>query len=314
MRFVKKLFGGHKAPAARGRKSTTVRLAVEGLEERSLMAAGLGLGLSSASALGAVSQPVLSRTAAVVNQAAPDGPLAVANPIDYQTDVKFKLPYQDGNYWIIVPSSYNPQTPTELFVWSHGCYGTSEYEIDNYKARDGGPSYITIAIDGHEYNPDIPDDACCWNMDTDPQRVLDAIADVKTHFNIDPRRVVLGGYSSGGDLSYRIAFEHSTEIAGVLAENTSPFRDTGLDPAVALAAPVHFHIAHLAHTRDETYAIAGVESEIAAVRAAGQPADNWASLDLIEKDGTHYDGNTIPDFQNELLPHLGDGWLSPAIV
>ena len=55
-----------------------------------------------------------------------------------------------------------------------------------------------------------------------------AIADVKTHFNIDPRQVVLGGYSSGGDLSYRIAFTHSTEIAGVLAENTAPFRDTGL--------------------------------------------------------------------------------------
>src|SRR5262249_35165860 len=40
MRFVKKLFGGHKAPAACGRKRTTVRLQVEGLEERSLMAAG----------------------------------------------------------------------------------------------------------------------------------------------------------------------------------------------------------------------------------------------------------------------------------
>src|SRR5207248_979494 len=107
-------------------------------------------------------------------------------------------------------------------------------------AAAGGPTYIAMTIDSREGG--------CWDVNADPAAVLAAIADVKTHFNIDPRRVVLGGYSSGGDLSYRIAFTHSTEIAGVLAENTSPFRDTGLAPFQALAAPFHFHVVLLAHT------------------------------------------------------------------
>src|SRR5262249_23734885 len=270
MRFVKTLFGGHMAPAARGRKRATVRLGVEGLEERSLMAAALPSSVPTA-------------------------------PLDYTPDTVFKV----GNYWIDVPASYDAthHTPAELLVWSHGCGGESKYDISDVAAKAGGPTYIAIALDGREGG--------CWDVNADPASVLAAIADVKTHFNIDPQRVVLGGYSSGGDLSYRVAFTHSTEIAGVLAENTSPFRDTGLTPDQALAAPAHFHIVHLAHTEDTTYPLSGVLSEINAVKAAGFP------VDLIERPGTHWDNDngdtgTTHDLKTFLLPHLGDGWASMA--
>ena len=53
-----------------------------------------------------------------------------------------------------------------------------------------------------------------------------ALADFETHFNVDRRRVILGGYSSGGDLAYRTGFRHSSTFAGLLIENSSPFRDT----------------------------------------------------------------------------------------
>src|SRR5262249_30788618 len=124
MRFLNKLFGPHKTPAARGRKRTTVRLQVEGLEERSL--------LSSA-------------------------PTA---PIGYTPDTVFKL----GNYWIDVPAGYDAthQTPTELFVWSHGCGGESKYDIYDVVATAGGPTYIAITIDGREGG--------CWDMNADPAR------------------------------------------------------------------------------------------------------------------------------------------------
>ncbi len=59
---------------------------------------------------------------------------------------------------------------------------------------------------------------------------------MKTHFNIDPRRVILGGYSSGGDIAYRTAFYNANSFAGVLAVNTSPFRDTGSSQQDSLAA------------------------------------------------------------------------------
>ncbi len=268
--FPRKEIGGRKTTAARSRGRTTVRLQVECLEERRLLTGPPG-------------------------------------PFPYTPDTVFK----HGTYWIHVPASYDAthQTPAELFVWSHGCGGQSEFDIFDVVSTAGGPSYIAITVDGREGG--------CWDVNADTPLIRNAIADVKTHFNIDPQRVVLGGYSSGGDLSYRIAFTHSTEIAGVLAENTSPFRDTGLTAEQALAAPFHFNIVHLAHTEDDTYPIAGVRAETAAVRAAGLPGDGWATLQLIERPGTHFDadmGNTgtVYDMKTFLLPHLGDGWRSPG--
>jgi len=55
-----------------------------------------------------------------------------------------------------------------------------------------------------------------------------------------------------------------------------------------------------------------VRSETGAVKAAGVPGDGWASLVRIERPGAHYDDNTVPDLKTFLLPHLADGWRSPA--
>jgi predicted esterase len=225
----------------------------------------------------------------------PSGTVPTA-PVDFTPDTPFKL----GNYFIDVPSSYDAsnQTPTTLFVWSHGAGGFSQFDIDDYKWTSGTP-YIEIALDGREGG--------AWDVNADPAAVLAAIADVKTHFNIDPARVILGGYSSGGDLSYRVAFTNSTQIAGVLAENTTPFRDTGLTQDQALSsASFKFHVVQLAHTEDDTYPIDAVRSETDAVKSAGFP------LQLIERPGQHFDDNTVSDFQTLVLPHISDGWTSPA--
>ncbi|HEX4610815.1 MAG TPA: FG-GAP-like repeat-containing protein, partial [Urbifossiella sp.] len=247
----------------RGRARTIVRLGVEELDERCLLS-------------GAVP----------------------TDPVAFTPDTPFKL----GNYWIDVPSSYDPsnQTPTTLFVWSHGAGGMSQFDIDDYKWTTGTP-YIEIALDGREGG--------AWDVDADPAAVLAAIADVKTHYNIETTRVILGGYSSGGDLSYRVAFTNSEQIAGVLAENTTPFRDTGLTQDEALsAASFQFHVVQLAHTGDTTYPLATVQSETDAVKNAGFP------LQLLTAPGHHFDNNTVSDYQTLVLPHISDGWTSPGIV
>lgn len=223
------------------------------------------------------------------------------NPIDYPTDKPFELSSSASKYWVVVPSSYDGshQTPTTLFVWSHGCGGDSGGDIFTISPGGNDQSWISVSVGGR--------DGDCWDPAGDQDKVLKAISNMKTHFNINPRTVVLGGYSSGGDLSYRTAFEHSRQIAGVLAENTTPFRDTGLSQADALAAASYkFNVVHLAHTEDEAYPIATVRAETDAMVDAGFP------LQRIERPGAHFDDNTDPDLQNLLLPHLNDGWTSPG--
>ncbi len=186
----------------------------------------------------------------------------------------------------------------------HGCGGESSGDIYTVSRGTGGDqSHISIAVGGRE-------DAC-WDPNSDGPTVLSAISDVESHFNINPRRVILGGYSSGGDLAYRTAFYHARLFAGVLAENTSPFRDTGSSQSASLAAASwKFHVVHLAQTEDDSYPIAGVREETNAMADAGFP------ITRIEKPGSHYDADTGDtgtdhDLRTLLLPHLKDHWLSP---
>lgn len=253
------------------------------------------------------------RTVAPPKKTPPPTPSTVPpDPVAYTPNTVFSLTSSLGQkYWVDVPTAYDGshRTPTELFVWLHGCGGTGAGDI--YEVSPGGSqSWISIAVGGEEGG--------CWDVDHDSALVLAAIADMKKHFNIDPRRVVLGGYSSGGDLTYRTAFYDAKAFAGVLVENSSPFRDTGSTAAASLgAAAWKFHVVHLAHLQDTTYPIAGVRNETNAMTNAGFPVTR------IEVDGGHYDnpgaienGHAVPgttaDVQSLLLPHLTDGWLAPA--
>jgi pimeloyl-ACP methyl ester carboxylesterase len=226
------------------------------------------------------------------------------DPVDFQPDTPFTLQDSLSNYWVDVPDGYDAsgQTPIELLVWLHGCGGESAGDIYTVSPTSTG-RYIAIAVGGRE------DD--CWDPDTDQDTVLAAIADVETHFNIDRHEVVLGGYSSGGDLAYRLAFYHSLQFAGVLAENTSPFRDTGSTASQSLAAAQwKFNVIQLAHIQDDVYPLAGVVNEVGALQRAGFP------VQLVERAGHHYDDSTATfgsdhDLQTYLLPHLNDGWRSP---
>jgi predicted esterase len=229
-------------------------------------------------------------------------------PISYQVNTPEDITDSQSDYWVDVPPSYDAsnQTPETLLVWMHGCGG--EAEGDTWEISPGDDrSYIAISIGGRD------DD--CWDPDTDVPKVLAAVADVKTHFNIAPRRVIIAGYSSGGDLAYRTIFDNADLFAGILAENTSPFRDTGSTADQSLAAAAwKFNDVHLAHDQDDTYPLAGVQDEITDMQDHGFP------VTLIHVPGDHFDDDndvndtgTDNDLRHYLLPHINDGWQSPPV-
>jgi predicted esterase len=206
------------------------------------------------------------------------------------------------------PNTYDHSTPISLFVWMHGCGGNAAgdmWTIAPFATRQN-QSYIAISIGGR--------DGACWSTSADAPKVLAAIDDVARYFNINPRKVYLGGYSSGGDLTYRVGFENASRFAGLLVENSDPFAHTGASGThlmAAASASWKINVAHLAHLSDTTYPIATVQTNIASLIANGFPAT------LIQRAGTHYDpdnGNfgTNYDLRTFLLPYLDAGWVSPA--
>lgn len=209
-----------------------------------------------------------------------------------------------GPYSLYVPNAYDAShnTPTKLLLWLHGCGGNAYG--DAWSISPGGnQSWLSVSVGGR--------DGECWNVDTDGPLALAALDDVKRRLNVDPRRVVIGGYSSGGDVAYRTAFYNARRFAGVIAENTSPFRDTGSSQSASLAAAAwKLNVAHVAHLSDATYPIAGVRAETGALTTAGY------AMTRIERAGTHWDADTASsgtnyDMRTYLLPYLDAGWTAP---
>jgi predicted esterase len=204
-----------------------------------------------------------------------------------------------------VPENYDSATPINLFVWMHGCGGNAEGDLWAIAppATRATQSYIAVSLGGR--------DGECWDVNSDGPKLLAAIADVQQYFAINARGIHVGGYSSGGDMAYRHGLENASVFAGILAENSDPFRDTGSTPAALVTAPSwKINIGHVAHRSDTTYPIAVVRSSFATLATNEFPAT------LVEKDGTHFDPDTATsgttyDLIHSLLPFLERGWALP---
>jgi pimeloyl-ACP methyl ester carboxylesterase len=224
----------------------------------------------------------------------------------YDANGFFHLNSPEGPYVGYKPDTYDEHTATTLFVWTHGCGGNAEGDLWTIcpPATRANQSYIGISMGGR--------DGDCWDINADNKKVLAAIDHVSKYFNIDPRRIILGGYSSGGDLTYYTAFYNAKKFAGIIVENTSPFRDTTSTQAKSLAAAAwKFNVAHIAHLQDGTYPIAGVRAETDAMEAAGFP------MTRVEKPGTHFEADTPTSGTNHDLitfglPFIDAGWLAPG--
>jgi hypothetical protein len=239
------------------------------------------------------------------NPSAPTAPatgscLPSPGPIAYPVGEPFRHVGECGNeYFGFVPSSYRAGTPMPLLIWLHGCGGEAEGDawVVGPVAEEEPQGWLTLSLGGR--------DGGCWVPSIDEAKVMAALADFEAHFDVNRRRVILAGYSSGGDLAYRTGFRHSPTFAGLLIENSAPFRDTESTQAESLAAATtKLHIVHLAHEADEIYGLAEVEEEVAAVKAAGFP------ITLVKRPGRHYDSHTDSDLRTYLLPHIDDGWLA----
>jgi endoglucanase len=224
-----------------------------------------------------------------------------ANPIAFTKNQPFTTNSGTTNY-VYVPTAYDSthQTPMTLFVFLHGCGGYASGNIWTV-SPGGSQSWISLAVGGAEGG--------CWNLGTDKAKVMAAIADIKTHFNIKPKGVIIGGYSSGGELSYETAFYNANTFAGVLVENSAPFQGSSQQASLAAAA-WKFNVVHLAHRQDWTFPIDDVVAATTAIRAAGHPTT------LIEREGEHWDNpgalpGTDADLATYLFPYLNAGWSSP---
>lgn len=116
-------------------------------------------------------------------------------------------------YGLSIPASYDGRKPVRLDVVLHGRGGTlNEVSFiaahDSTKPVPASQDYIQLDVFGRINN------AYRWAGETD---VFEAIASVQKRYKIDPRRIVLRGFSMGGAGTWHIGLQYPDRWAAIEA-------------------------------------------------------------------------------------------------
>ena len=229
-------------------------------------------------------------------------PTAPTEPIPYTPGTVFPVDAAPLDYSLHVPTTYVPhhQTPTGLLVFLSGCGWTGQDFGELLQSKAPGlatKNYIVMT-------PDLMEGEPCWDTGTDPSRVMAAIADVKTHFNIAPRKVVIGGYSSGGFAAGATAFSNITQFAGVVTLCAPAYTGSVAQAEAIGDAGWRVNVVMRGHANDNTVNISALQVSRDRLLEAGFP------LDYTEVAGLDH-GYVDEDFVY-LFGKISSAWTAPA--
>jgi predicted esterase len=202
-----------------------------------------------------------------------------------------------SSYVAYVPASYDGTKPMRLIVGLHGCgdnamnYAT--WGVNPYDTR-ATQTHIGISIGGQDGN--------CWNMGGDDAKVLAAIDDISKCFWVHQKKISVSGFSSGGQLAYRVGLKNASRFASILIEDSGLYAADSNPDALLANASRKVNIAHLTHTSDPVFPLAKVKADWAKTTAAGFP------LLTKETPGQH-DGQSS-DWATWLIPQSAM-WTAP---
>jgi hypothetical protein len=115
-------------------------------------------------------------------------------------------------YGITLPENYDPKKPTRLYVWLHGRSNTQTESafINGFLSSKGQ----TNVADHGQIQLDcfgrINGAGWHWAGEMD---VFESIAALKKRFNIDDNRIIIRGFSQGGEGAWHISLHHPDRFA-----------------------------------------------------------------------------------------------------
>ena len=172
----------------------------------------------------------------------------------------FKLPQFPHEALLYVPEDYHPALPHALLVWFHDAAGLDEQAakdlLDQWKKLC--QQYHVVLLAPKAKNPRR------WVARDDMAAVTQMIDQVLAQYRIDPLRVVVAGYDTGGRMAQQVAMQHRAAVTAVACV------EAPLAARPVEAEPVHplwFYFA----TAAESKLAAGVQRAVARLRQMKHP-------------------------------------------
>ncbi len=116
-------------------------------------------------------------------------------------------------YAVTLPENYDPSKPARLYVWMHGRQNNTietEFIHARQNARPANPpvadvGQITLDLFGR-----VNGAGWHWAGEAD---VFEGVSAIRKRFKIDDRRIILRGFSMGGEGAWHIALQHPDVFA-----------------------------------------------------------------------------------------------------
>jgi len=144
--------------------------------------------------------------------------------------VEIKLPEEKSACLAYVPENYHPQTPHGLLVVLSAPGPVDRDKLESrWKALAAERQLIILAP--------MSANADKWQA-TETDFIRKTLDDAVANYNIDPTRIAVAGYQSGGSMAYLVGFEHTDRIRAIVAIDSVPppgARPPDADPIRRLA-------------------------------------------------------------------------------
>lgn len=173
-----------------------------------------------------------------------------------------------GNpYYSYVPASYDKSKPSALVVALHGAGDTAQNYLQwMWQANADARGVIVIAPEGtYPYSGGY-----AWNGGDD-SLVLAALDDVQKCYSIDPKHVVINGFSAGGTMAYFIGLANASRFSGLAIQSSSLSSGEYVAGGSLLPAAWKVPVSHFHGDADMNFPIANAKQGIDTLQAAGHP-------------------------------------------
>ena len=121
-------------------------------------------------------------------------------------------PATGGGYYLYVPSGYDANRPWPLVVTLHGTHGfdDAEAQVREWKALSEQDGFIVLApqVSSPQGILPVADASMQERLAEDEKQVLAELAEVKRKYTIEPRAVLITGFSAGGYPMYHVGLRH----------------------------------------------------------------------------------------------------------
>jgi serine protease Do len=146
--------------------------------------------------------------------AATGEPAAPANEKPATGLVEIKLPEAKNDCVAYVPENYHPQTPHGVLIVLSG---PGKIDREKFESR-----WKTIANDRQLIVLAPTSESTEKWQATETEFIRKTLDDVVSNYNVDPTRMAVYGYQSGGAMAYLTGFEHTDRIRAIIAIDSVP--------------------------------------------------------------------------------------------